>query len=304
MKKPVKQPFGLNENNRIVHIADVESGKKCNCVCPDCGSSLVARKGNDRQHHFKHAVVSACEGEGAIHRAGKQIIAERKQITLSEHSISVSKKDSKGREYTVEKPVVENGTNIRFDSVQEEVELHGMRADILAKKGNSQLIIEVFYRHKVDDQKCEKIVEANISAIEINLSDWKQKDIKDWETFWLYINDPQRVRWLHNAKAHHADRQELEKRVADKVQEQEEKYKQQEIEAQERAKKELASFLDNLKGPQRKEYPASDNRPLLYRPSQRRSPPPIDLVHPSGGNFRGTQRSGRYQRNRTFGRGK
>jgi hypothetical protein len=70
------------------------------------------------------------------------------------------------------------------------VQLHVMRADILAKEGDSQLIIEIFYRHKVEDKKCEKIIEANISAIEIDLSDWRQKDIKDWDAFWFYINDP------------------------------------------------------------------------------------------------------------------
>jgi hypothetical protein len=249
--KPIKLPFGLNENNILVHIADVERGKKCNCVCPSCRSSLIATRGNKNQPHFKHAVVNKCEGgfESAVHLAAKQIIRQRKRITLSRCISIASAKDSKGKEHTKQKTVVEDGTIICFDSVQEETELHGMKADILAEKGNTSLIIEIFYRHKVEDQKREKIVEANISAIEINLSDLTSEDVKDWEAFWLYINDPERIEWLYNAKSrtHYL---ELEKQLVKTIRGQEEKYKQEEIQKQrkERRKKEqLLQALDELK---------------------------------------------------------
>jgi len=58
----LKLPFGLNQNNILVHIADAESGKNCSCVCPSCQSPLIAVKGNIKQHHFRHAVVNECEG--------------------------------------------------------------------------------------------------------------------------------------------------------------------------------------------------------------------------------------------------
>ena len=200
--------------------------------------------------------------------------------------------------------MVVDGKVICFDSVQEEVELHGMKADILAKKCNIPLIIEIFYRHKVDDQKRVKIAEANISAIEINLSDLTTEDLKDWETFWLYINDPQRIQWLHNAKAcdHYPAIQE---RLAKKILEQEDKYRQEAIEEQERPKQELARALYNLKRSQGKEYSESDNRFLLLsRTSQRRGPPPIEWVRMSKGKLEGTQRLSSYRAGRAFGRKK
>ncbi|TIG87143.1 competence protein CoiA family protein, partial [Legionella pneumophila] len=72
----IKLPFGLNENNVIVHITNVESGKNCNCICPSCSSPLIAAKGTKNQHHFKHTTTIECEGglESAIHMAAKQII--------------------------------------------------------------------------------------------------------------------------------------------------------------------------------------------------------------------------------------
>jgi len=56
----IKLPFGLDENNSLVHIANVENCKECNCVCPSCQSPLIAAKGKIKQHHFRHVVDSVC----------------------------------------------------------------------------------------------------------------------------------------------------------------------------------------------------------------------------------------------------
>ena len=276
----VKMAFALNENKKSIHVADVERGKKCNCVCPDCKSPLIASKGTKQQNHFKHIAKNVakneCKGESVIHLAAKQIIIERKQITLPGYIVTASKRDSRGKEYSERELVVEDGMVICFDSVQEEIDLHGMKVDILAKKDNRLLIIEIFYCHKVEDQKLGKIAEANISAIEIDLSDLNPEEVKNWETLWLYINDPKRIRWLHNARArdHYPV---LQDRLAIKINEQEKKYKQEEIGELERAKKDLLPFHHHLKEPHRKEYTNPNNQThVLSRPfAQRR---PIELV--------------------------
>ncbi len=296
--KPIKLPFGVNENNKLVHIVDVERGKKCNCICPGCGSLLIARKGDQNQHHFQHAVDKECNRglESAVHRAAKQMIMEKKQITLSKCVVSISKKDSKGVVHTEQKPILENEKVICFDYVEEEKELYGMRVDILAKKDNTPLIIEIFYRHKVDDQKLVKIREGNISTIEINLSDLVSEDLKDLETLWSYINDSKRIQWLHNAKAHdhYPALQEL---LAKKIRKQEEKYKQEEIEKQAQAKQELERALYNFKRSQGKQYLEFDNRPLLLSRVPRQRGAPIDWVRLSNGKLKGNQ-------NQSFGRRK
>lgn len=38
----IKLPFGLNENNLLVHVSNVENGKKCGCICPSCRVALIA----------------------------------------------------------------------------------------------------------------------------------------------------------------------------------------------------------------------------------------------------------------------
>lgn len=253
----IKLPFGLNKNNVLVHIADVERGKKCQCVCPSCRSPLIAAKGSKKQPHFKHAVDNECGNglESAVHLAAKKMIIERKQITLSKYVSIASATDSRGEEHKAEKTIIENGVIIDFDSVQEETELHGMKVDILAKKGNKSLIIEIFYSHKVEEEKLVKIAKADISAIEINLSDLMPEDVMDWEAFWLYLNDPQRIHWLYNAKAH-TDYFELEKKLAKTIHAKEKKYKQEEIEKQRKEHREseqLLQALDELKALSSKE---------------------------------------------------
>lgn len=243
----IKLPFGLNENNILVHIADVKRGKKCYCVCPSCRSPLIAAKGSKKQHHFKHAFDNECKSglESAVHLAAKKMIMERKQITFSKCVSIASGTDSRGIEHKEQKIIVEDGMVVRFDSVEEETELHGMKADILAKMRNKLLIIEIFYRHKVEEEKLVKIVKADISAIEINLSDLRPEDVMDWEAFWLYLNDPHRVQWLYNAKAQSVN-QELKEQVARAIQQKEEGYKEEQIKKQMKAQRERRQLLQAL----------------------------------------------------------
>lgn len=235
----IKLPFGLNKNNDLVHIADVEKGKKCDCICPGCRSPLTAAKGNINQHHFRHSVDKECPGglESAIHMAAKKMLLEKKQITLPEHKVKLEGKDSRGIAYLEEETAVIGGTVVQFDTVQDEVELHEMKFDILAKKSNTPLAIEIFYRHRVDEVKFLKIVKANISAIEIDLSDLTPNDVNNWETFWESINNPQRINWIYNAKASDGIYRRLESRLEKAIQSEEKKYTQEKIE---REKKYLA----------------------------------------------------------------
>jgi hypothetical protein len=149
MKRPkIKLPFGLDSTNTVIHINDVKSGKQCNCVCPSCRSALIAAKGTKNQHHFKHASTTECETglESAIHLAAKRMIKEKKEITLPSQTFVVTGTDSRGIQ---QRESLKLQTKpMAFDSADDEVELHGMKADILALRDGRPLIIEICYRHK------------------------------------------------------------------------------------------------------------------------------------------------------------
>lgn len=215
----IKLPFALNANNVLVHVADIESGKKCFYICPSCRLQLIPVKGKKRVHHFRHTTEYECENglESAIHLAAKQAILKRKQITLPERVVEVSAHDSRGGFHKERRNIVHNGEVRVFDSVEEEKPVHDMKVDILGIQKNDPLIIEVFYRHKVDEIKRDKIIKANFSAIEIDLSELKPEDVKNWETFWGAINDIKRIQWLHNTKAQDEER-ELKLQLTHKLQ--------------------------------------------------------------------------------------
>lgn len=174
--QPIKMPFAKCDNNNLVHITEVETSDMRIFTCLSCSTNLIpVIKVKKRQKHFRHYAISACDGESVIHKAAKQIILEKNQITLP----------NKGR--------------VSFESACDEMQLHGIIADVLAVTDGDQLVIEIYYRHKVDDVKIEKIKNANISAIEINLSALKVEQIESREALWLYMNDLDHVTWLHQA---------------------------------------------------------------------------------------------------------
>lgn len=48
-------PFGVDrETGRILEVSDVPRGRKCGCICPSCGASLVANQGSQKQWYFSH----------------------------------------------------------------------------------------------------------------------------------------------------------------------------------------------------------------------------------------------------------
>ncbi len=48
----MKLPFGKYQND-LIHISEVQSGRT-DLTCPNCGQSLIAKKGKLKEHHFAH----------------------------------------------------------------------------------------------------------------------------------------------------------------------------------------------------------------------------------------------------------
>ena len=48
----MKLPFGKYQDD-LIHISEVQSGRT-DLTCPNCGQSLIAKKGKLKEHHFAH----------------------------------------------------------------------------------------------------------------------------------------------------------------------------------------------------------------------------------------------------------
>lgn len=189
-----KIPFGL-KNGEIVDISQVESGINCNCLCPNCGSQLIAKKGLKTRHHFAHYNSEECKGayETAIHLMSKKILEKYKRISLPKVDLTIGVNGCTN--YTLYRENV-----IEFDSVQVEQKLQNTIPDIVLIKSGRKLAVEIAVTHFVDDLKTEKIKDHKTSTIEIDLS----KEIKNIDEEYLtdiLINKLENKKWIFNNKA-------------------------------------------------------------------------------------------------------
>ena len=212
MKDKIKLPYGLKEN-RLFHISEVESGLNCNCICPKCGSELIARKGPKNIHHFAHHRETNCIGglETAIHLMAKQIIYDKRTIATPEYRREVYLKDSKGK-------IVDGGSVtipqkvLQFDKVDLEITEYGYKPDVIASLNGKKLYIEIKVTHAVDNLKIEHIKSLRHPMIEIDLSDMQDLALKKHLKFQneVLFNTENRV-WVFNPKGEDLYKECLEK---------------------------------------------------------------------------------------------
>ena len=132
----IKLPFGLKDE-MLVHVSEAQQGLACGCVCPSCKGSLVARKGTVTVHHFAHHKGAECVKavETALHLASKQILADRRTITLPAVQIKLDC-------YRDPIPVSAERT-FPLDEVRAEHRTEDIVPDILAYSGGVPLMIEI-----------------------------------------------------------------------------------------------------------------------------------------------------------------
>jgi hypothetical protein len=159
----VQIPYGRDTDDRIRHISEVPSGLS-GCVCVECGNKLVAYKGdpNKKRHHFAHRASSACSGglETAIHRRSKEILEANTALMLPAQFAR------HGGEHKQLRPP----QMFRYEKVEVEITVPGMRPDIIVYRDDSKLFVEVAVTHRCEEIKVARLWERQQAAIEIDLS--------------------------------------------------------------------------------------------------------------------------------------
>lgn len=174
MKNDDGLDFALSqETGRIVDVTMVASGLACRCVCPECGTPLMAKKGAKYRHHFAHyragAVVETCATgqESALHKAARQLIAGWSAIELPELRVAES-----GYEETLPKRQVQVLRSELPDDAGERGawSAAGFRPDVVLHGEVEQVWCEVRVTHAVDERKRTKLFGANIATLEFDIS--------------------------------------------------------------------------------------------------------------------------------------
>lgn len=193
----LKLPYGLKDNE-LVTIDEVDSGLKCNCVCPQCKQRLIARKGEVKEHHFAHYKVTDCGKavETVTHRLSKDFIKQAKFFTTPPIYFP-------GTKVTI----IEEA-QVPIDDVKLESRLGFIVPDIIIESGTKSLIVEIRVTHGVDNEKTKKIRRLNLPTVEVfagqvikRLYTEKKYFLNDAEYKRILIEESAYKRWVHNSRA-------------------------------------------------------------------------------------------------------
>lgn len=159
----LKIPYGLNSYGLIVHIDSVKNGIECECVCPDCKTSLIARNGGKKYiHHFAHVNTVSCNaGETILHILAKNIFKKSRKIHLPKLNYGEN--------------LIQNEYFYHYDQCILEEKVDSIKPDLTLIDESSVLYVEIKVTHAVDESKLNKIKELNIPVVEINLSSFIDK---------------------------------------------------------------------------------------------------------------------------------
>ena len=180
MMKNIKLPCGINKTREVVYIDNAKNGIECECICPACKSPLVAKNGGQkREHHFAHLNIVECEHgyQSALHYMAKDLFLEMEYLTFVKN---------------------EKLVKYKIDSVELERKVSDIIPDILVTCDGKQFIVEIYVTHSVDDEKKEKIKSLQMSAIEIDLSKFRNETI-DKEILKSELCKKENFRWIYDA---------------------------------------------------------------------------------------------------------
>jgi hypothetical protein len=223
--------FGL-KNGRMHAPADVESGLTCGCVCVGCGAVLVAKKGAKKRWHFAHHNVEIGEScaESAIHAAAKQVLLEQNWLRLPSMHVVVSGQAVSGLTLQ-ESSILSEERVVRFERTCAEVWTDGIRPDVIGYRGERRLLVEMYFRHQVDDEKRRKLGQLKLSAVEVDLSDLDvsagfdaitervlhETAYKSWLFFPSEEEERQRLAVRLSSRIEHANSEHRAKQAAEQV---------------------------------------------------------------------------------------
>ena len=174
--KGLKVPFGRKADRLVAPTQALDAGLDCQCTCPGCGAKLLLRQGS-RRRHFAHYNAPGSDGcvESAIHAAAKQVLIDHGGLVVPEVAFEVSATTSDGV-LLRESEVLSAQRRIRFDHTIAEVTIDDIRPDVVGYRGERQLLVEMYFRHRVDPGKRDKLKRLGLPALEIDLSNLDQLD--------------------------------------------------------------------------------------------------------------------------------
>jgi hypothetical protein len=198
----LKVPFARCSDGVARHVSTITGLHQGPFRCLGCDEILTLRRPVNKRQHFAHRPDSLCTGETALHRYAKELLAAARTLTLPALVLE---------EERVRQVVFTAGT-YTFDEVFPEFRIGTFQPDALVRYQGFELAVEFLVNHAVDDEKCEKVRDHDISMVEINLSGLRAGQMDADELDAAILHSAPR-KWIHHRKSAAAKRK-LETAVA------------------------------------------------------------------------------------------
>ncbi len=211
-------PFGLRSDGVYIDADAATRGKACDCVCPSCGISLIARQGEVYASHFSHDPKGGCKEEieacqfsffVSVRYMLKQMLQETGMLMLPPFGI-----DFEGDKHVITKSakITIEHQNITLDSYEQDVMF-----DIILMVSGRKLCIYIshpgrpapIYNNLSGDHRtavlCLELIHFSklfseshkIKSSTQLLHEWLETAIKG--KHWIY--NPRRKEWLEHQQS-------------------------------------------------------------------------------------------------------
>jgi hypothetical protein len=175
----------------LVPITAVELGLACGCICPACGTQLVAKL-RHRSPHFAHSPserLCRYAPETVIHKLAKRALEKGGYLL-------VPAQEARHQGTTLR---VRAERQLHIETARLEQWFHDIIPDVIASIRGRKLVVEVFVTHRCDADKIARIKARGLAAVEIDLRkvprDAPEHVIED------AIRSTARRWWLHSPLA-------------------------------------------------------------------------------------------------------
>jgi len=191
-----KLTYALTADGKTIHISEADGGLSCNCICPACGDALIARKGNQVEHHFAHTTSTDCPYgfTSSIYYAIMRKINELGYIVLPP--------------YTKNRAITENGSGIRTIMPRAKVKVDRVEPTKRASKGvtglavtcsGKTLLLKLLTTYNSTQMSRSKIEALDMPMLELDLS---RDDIIDNDIIHeMLTTAPKQLYWVYNKRA-------------------------------------------------------------------------------------------------------
>lgn len=201
---PASFAYG-RKNGRYLHVSELDEvqhrGRKCGCVCPECGRPLEAHLGQVKAWHFQHQVEDvSCNPQPMtlLHAFVRDELASRRSLCVPAVKVRrVFRVDD--LPHLFHEDLAIPAERFAFANALAECRGDGVQPDVVyfEQPAAPTLALEVKFTHAVDAEKLPRLRANYAKAVEFDVSDLPASGITraQLET---ELTKPERWKWLVN----------------------------------------------------------------------------------------------------------